>query len=185
MGMDDAPLNTFFDDLAWQREVRDRVLVPWYHEHVHEGRFVLLDGEGLPLDIQRQFGADTLIQARSGDAVGIEEKIVRWKGRHYTSLCLETDSCTVRGRESDGWMHTSRADWLLYALQQPCGALRVYLIDLPALRKWFWAGHYEQFAQFGPLNTLNRAKGRLVPIEDIRGAVRMWRYQIAAPKVPF
>ena len=36
----------------------------------------------------------------------------------YDKFCLETLSCSIQGRETDGWMHTGRADGLAYGFEQ-------------------------------------------------------------------
>lgn len=172
---------TFARDDAWQRDLRDRVIVPFYEQRTR-GRFVLLDGPGLARELQRQHGVDALLQAADGRAIGIEEKLVRWpaRGHAYTAFVLETASNINAGRERDGWMRTSSADYLLYGFEQPDGTVDAYLIDFPALRRWFEPLE-ETFATFetrGASDSPNRSVGRVVPIADVMRNVTAWKIEL-------
>ena len=90
--------------------------------------------------IQRNCHVDCIVASQRGGSVAIEEKIVRWPGRHYTAICIETHSNLERTRETapDGWIYTSVADYLLYAFEQEDErSLRVSVFNLPKLRDWF------------------------------------------------
>jgi hypothetical protein len=127
--------NSFFRDDAWQRQVRDAILVPHFYGSARfNGRYMLMDKGRCASVIQRRLSVDTIVQSKTGSAVCIEEKIVRWPGYRYDSLCLETDSCTKRGLESEGWMRYGAADYLLYCFAQKNGDLDCWLIDFPALK---------------------------------------------------
>ncbi|MBF0160026.1 MAG: hypothetical protein HQL58_10950 [Magnetococcales bacterium] len=172
-------------DNSWQKHIRDEILIPqFYRVQATEGRYVLLDKGGLATRLQRELGMDTIFQAEGGEVVTIEEKIVRWHAYAYAAFCLETHSCTVPGHESDGWMVYSKADYLLYCFFRPGHGLDCHLIDLPKLREWFWPIH-EQFSTFGPLATLNRTMGRLVPVQTVYDHVPVWWFplQPAQPEV--
>lgn len=174
-------MSDFDRDNEWQRGVRDRVLAPaFYGKFAQDGRYVMIDKGRLATVLQKRFAVDTIAQSRSGAAVCVEEKIVRWPGRAYDAFCLETHSCTVPGRESDGWMIYGMADYLLYAFHQSDDSLICYFIDFPALQRWFWLS-VGRWPQFGPLDTLNRSAGRLVPIASVMSAVPAWRRHIRAP----
>jgi hypothetical protein len=166
--------NDFARDDAWQRTVRDGVLVPWYAKTF--ANFVLLDGLGLARILQKRDGVDTVVQSIDG-AIFIEEKIVRWPGFQYTDYCIETQSCTTPGHESPGWITTGRADRLLYCFEQADGGLHAHWIDFPKLRAWFLP-RQEEFATWGPLETLNGSKGRKVPIAAVAAAVPVKRYSL-------
>jgi len=172
---------SFARDDAWQRSLRDRVIVPFYEQRTR-GRFVLLDGPGLAKELQRQHGVDALLQAADGRAIAIEEKLVRWpaRGHAYTSFVLETASNINAGRERDGWMKTSSADYLLYGFEQPDGTVDAYLIDFPGLRRWFEPLE-ETFATFETHSTPdspNRSAGRVVPIADVMQHVTAWKIEL-------
>lgn len=173
---------SFARDDAWQRDLRNRVIVPFYQQRTR-GRFVLLDGDhGLAKELQQQHGVDTLLQAADGRAIGIEEKLIRWPERDhaYTAFVLETMSNINVGRERDGWMKTSSADYLLYGFEQPDGTVDAYLIDFADLRRWFWPLE-ETFATFETESTRdspNTSVGRVVPIADVMQNVTCWKLEL-------
>jgi hypothetical protein len=177
-------MNEFLRDNAWQQSVRDEVLAPgFYGQHAYMGRYVLIDKGRLASVLQKRFAVDTIVQARDGRAICIEEKIVRWPGYHYRFFCLETHSCTRKGYESDGWMRYGEADYLLYCFEQECGGLSCYLIDFPALKTWFWPLE-DIFKEFGPLPTFNATMGRLVPITVVQENVRTWHFTVSKKFAP-
>ena len=173
-------MNHFATNDAWQREMRDVVLVPWYYSFAFEGRFVLLDGSRTPAErlIQKQAGIDTIVQVRAyNEWTSIQEKIVAFpkNGRPYTAICLETDSCTIPGYESKGWMHYGCADRLLYCFETFEHDLDCLDIDFHALRAWFWP-RVTSFRTFR-MEEENRTAGCVVPIADIEfGRVPMNRF---------
>jgi hypothetical protein len=177
-------VNDWLEDDKWQKEQRDVLLAPFFYgQHARDGRYVFMDKGRLATVLQKRFAVDTVMQCKSGASVCIEEKIVRWKGKVYDAICLETHSCTKEGHESDGWMVYGEADYLLYCMQQADGSLHAYLIDFPKLKEWFWP-RVDSFAVFGPLKTLNATKGRVVPLADIHaGDVPISKHIICAPKV--
>ncbi len=146
----------------------------FYGVYAINGRYVTIDKGRLAHVLQRRFAVDTIVQGSNGSAICIEEKIVRWPGYHYQSFCLETNSCTVPGHESDGWMVYGKADYLLYCFQLEDGGLDCWLIDFAKLQEWFWPLK-EMFPTFLMSETLNKTCGRLVPIEDVRTNVPTWR----------
>lgn len=168
--------NNFHADDEWQRRVRDALLVPWYDAHSN-GRFVLLDRGQITTFLQRE-GIDTILQARDGATVAIEEKIVRWKGVAYDAYALETESCTNPGYERRGWMHHGQADYLLYAFEQADGSLNVDLIDFPKLRAWFLPLE-DTFPTF-QMQERNRSRGRVVKIAAVKANVPVRSFHLAA-----
>lgn len=165
-------MDEFARDNDWQAAMRDRFLVPFY-EKKWRGRYRLLDGR----EMQGRIGADTAIFT-AGGVIRIEEKIVRWPGYEYLDFCLETMSCTVPGREKEGWMRTSNADWLLYCFSQKDDrGLLCYLMDFPTLKVIFTENE-ECFKVFGPLDTLNRSSGRKVPIRIIAKAMKVYKFSL-------
>lgn len=169
-------MNEFHRDDHWQREIRDRVLVPEFYQKRTDGRFVLMDKGRLAGFMQKRMAVDTIAQRRSGEAVSVEEKIVRWKGRVYTAFCLETHSCTVKGRESPGWMVYGDADYLLYCFQQDDGSLLCYLMDFQRLKEWFWP--LEDRWPTTETTQINRTRCRKVPIAEVQAAVPCWRFRL-------
>lgn len=173
---------SFCEDNQWQREIRDRILAPnLYGKYSVGGRYVFLDRGGMASLLQKRHAVDTIMQRGAGEAVCIEEKLTRWKGRAYSNFFLETKSCTVPGHESDGWMVYGSADLLLYGFVQEgeCSVL-CYLIDFQQLKQWFWPRH-ETYPRYVMPNTTNHTEGRLVPIEDVRNSpVSCKRFSIRA-----
>lgn len=161
--------NHFQSDDAWQRGVRDAVLVPQFYQARVGGRYVLMDKGRLSTFLQRRMAIDTVVQAKDGGALGIEEKIVRWPGYRYQSYCLETESCTVPGHESAGWMQYGDADYLLYCFQQECGGLDCDLIQFQRLREWFWP--LEATLPVFQMQTQNKTRGRKVPVATVKANV--------------
>ncbi len=132
-------MSRFHTDDGLQKGVRDAVIGPGlYGPHSLDGRYIFLDKGRLATILQRRYSVDTILQTQSGEAVAIEEKIVRWPGYKYDSLTLETKSCTVPGHESDGWMVYGDADWLNYAMCQEDGSVLCYFIKFPELKDAFW-----------------------------------------------
>jgi hypothetical protein len=139
------------------------------------GRYVFIDKGALAMQWQRDFAVDTVMQGRNGGALCIEEKIVRFpeNGRPHTRFCLETRSCTVPGREKDGWMCYGRADLLLYcfaAHRDPVMELDCYSIDFSALRKWFWTRLPSANWHTHRTEQINHTESRLVPIAEVQSA---------------
>lgn len=168
-------------DDTWQREQRDRILVPGFYDDKWPRAYLLLDSRSSPFaaTIQRH-GVDTLVTAK-GRVCTIEEKIVRWKGRPYESLCLETKSCTIPGREAPGWMVYGAAEWFLYCMMQEDGAsLLCHLVeDFQKLKVWFWPKEKE----FPIARGDNGAVNRLVPAELISKKVGLRKFLVRAPSV--
>ena len=166
-------MSDFHRDDAWQKMVRDSVLAPaFYDGRAVRGRSVYLDKGKLATTLQKRFAVDTILQAKNGGAVCIEEKIVRWPGYRYNSYCLETDSCTKPGHESKGWMHYGQADYLLYCFMLD-DRIEWDLIDFPKLQAWFWPVH-ETLPKFGPLPTFNATAGRKASIITVKANVPTW-----------
>jgi hypothetical protein len=163
----------FHEDDAWQRGIRDRILCPvFYRSYALEGRYVVVDKGRLATLLQRRCAIDTFLQGEAGTCLCAEEKIVRWpkRGKPYTAYSLETMSCTVPGRESPGWMRYGRADLLVYCFHQADDSLIVHVVAFRPLQQWFWLNE-TRFSTFGPLETLNRSMGRVVPINDVADQV--------------
>lgn len=176
-------MNDFHKDNDWQRRVRDKVLAPgFYGNYAVDGRYVFIDKGRLATKLQKQFAVDTIVQGKNGAAICIEEKIVRWPRSNipYTAFTLETQSCTVPGHESAGWMTYAEADYLLYCFEQRDGDLDCYLIDFQKLQEWFWE-HETEFSIFR-METANRTIGRVVPVSAVRANVPMWQRQVSRAK---
>lgn len=169
-------MNDFERDNDWQRKMGDRFLASFYGEYSKVGRYVFIEKSRCSALLQKRLAVDTIVQSPNGSSVCIEEKIVRQK---WPCFFLETDSCTVHGYESEGWMKYGMADYLFYCFY--CGDhLESYLIDFIKLRNWFWPVHENYNAHVMP-NTRNHTKGRLVPIVDVTSNVPTKSFNIYEP----
>lgn len=170
----------FRADLRFSQEMRDRFLTSFYGGFALQGRYVFVDKSRCSTILQKRIAIDTILQSKMGGSICIEEKIER---RFTGNLALETDSCTVVGHESKGWMHYGQADYLLYAFvisqhQEPVG-LDIYFMDFQALRAWFWKA-WERFPERTLPDTHNHTRIRLVPIVEIGYAIGYFRYRAGA-----
>ena len=167
-------LSEFFRDLRFTGVMRTRWLEPYlYGRYSHEGRYVIVDKSHCSTLLQKQLAVDTIIQTKEGASLCIEEKIERWpdNDRPRVNFFLETDSCTVPGREKQGWMHYAQADYLLYAFElRTHDGLDVYFLPFQPLKLWFWQ-HYEAY-ETRTINQWNRTRGRIVPICDVVEAMK-------------
>jgi hypothetical protein len=170
-------MNEFVTDNVWQRQMRDEFLVPFYRKTF--AGHVLLDDDGRFSKSQQERDVDTLAWKTDGKVIAIEEKIVRYPGRIYTAVCLETESCTTPGRIARGWMWYSAADILLYCMQTETGDLDCRSIDFPKLYDWFWPLENE-FPLHVMANTINKTASRIVPIERIEPFIRS-RFTLTRP----
>jgi hypothetical protein len=103
--MGESGMNEFIERQDWSRRMRDKILRPFYKEHSRDGDMVFLDGSSAFIKIlQKVFHADTLLTRISdGEKVVIDEKI---RSRYFDDFLIETDSCTVPGKESAGWFYS-------------------------------------------------------------------------------
>lgn len=163
-------MNQFNRDDRWQRECRDQFLKPFY-SWLSSGRFVFLDRGPLVKELQTQMHVDTFLQDCDGYLIGIDEKLVRWPGYEYTHYTLETQSCTVPGRLSKGWMYSSKCDLLVYCFQRPNDRCVVHTIPFKNLQTWFFESsrfsRYERWVS----DQINRTECYKVPIADVFASV--------------
>lgn len=169
----------FHAALQYSQEMRDRFLGPYfYQKYALEGRYVFVEKSACSTLLQKQLAVDTLVQSPRGGSLCIEEKIEQWPGYWRKNFALETASCTLPGKERPGWMQYAQADYLLYAFAYPGNqGLRVYFIDFPQLREWFW--HLPVRYPAHVMETQNRTRFEKVPIVDVRKAVSVQRYHLS------
>lgn len=161
-------MNNFINDDSWQKQIRNKILEPYYKRISHNERFVFVDKGKLADKLQREMAIDTIIQLRNNGVLSIEEKIVRWPGYKYQSYTLETWSCTVEGREKKGWMYYATCDYLLYCFVQEDGSsLSVHAIPFPKLQSWFFDNdRFEKYRSF-VTEQINKTETKIVPIKDV------------------
>lgn len=171
--------NNFIAALGYSQQMRDKYLTQFYKQYSLEGRYVFVDKSACSTMLQKELAVDTIMQSQKGGSICIEEKIEQ---RFTGNFALETDSCTVPGRLRGGWMRYAEADYLLYAFEQrifdSAIGLDVYLINFPKLRSWFWNIEEAKPERFKPhvMDTLNRTRIKIVPIDDVRREVGLSRY---------
>lgn len=165
-------MNNFECDDKWQKEIRNRILKPWYKNISHEGRFIFCDKGKLASLLQKELAIDTIVQLKNSGVLGIEEKIVNWPGFEYTSYTLETWSCTNPGKERKGWMYYASCDYLFYCfVQEDNKSMWVHSIPFQKLQDWFFGDDkFKQYRQFRT-DQFNHTETRIVPIRDVWVAI--------------
>jgi hypothetical protein len=158
-------MSQFTFDNAWQQGIRDAILKPFYKIRAFEGRFIFADKGKLADILQKEMEVDTILQRKENEIQAIEEKIVRWPGYRYESYTLEIMSCTVPGRERQGWMHYSKCDTLLYCFVQENGSIIAHALPFTDLQKWFFENKDKYKSTF--TKQINRTECKLVPIADV------------------
>ena len=157
-------LDHFNVDDEWQREVRDRVLIPgFYMRYVDDRLFIPTADETPAGKFQQHKMAIDMTIVRDGKRLEIEEKIVRWPGYIYPTFFLETHHKNPPpGWSADGWMRYAQSDILLYAFMRP-DTVGVYMIPFQRLRRWFERveGDFKEHV----LDNNKQSVGRLVPID--------------------
>lgn len=176
-------MSEFESDNRWQNNVRLTLLVPYFYERYFDGNFESIE----PGSARSAGGVDCIANGKRFD-----EKIVRWpvdedgqpRAEGYDAFALETQSCTVAGRERPGWMRTNRVDYLLYCFMSRTGdELRCYQVDFPALQVWFWPriGSWAEWIS----TQINRTACRIVPISEVMSAVWTKEFVVRGPENPF
>lgn len=166
--------NSFAENYAFGVRRYRYLLDVFYRWYCYDGRFVHIDQSPFSQYIQQGLKTDTVIQKTAQVSVGIEEKVVSWpegKGKPHTAFFLETRSCTNPGYESPGWMEDCQADLLLYAFEIKDLGLVIYLLDFPALKRWFWQQYLPHLphSDYGRavMPDANRTEGMVVEIATV------------------
>ena len=110
-------------------------------------------------------GIDVRAQVSDGSRHNIELKT----DRHTESPNLFLEDISNYENKQLGWTMKCEADMLSYGFyDKKCDCLkRQYIIDMPKLKEWF----RENYRNYDPKTIKNigyRARGRAVPIEDIK-----------------
>ena len=173
--MGERDMNQFEVDLQHSESQRNK-LRDFYSIKAHEGRYIFINKDKLISKWLQDNAVDTIMQISNRDEVYIEEKIVRWKGKKYEAMTLEVMSCTVPGREKDGWMKYAKADILAYGFEQEDGSVELYIMNLFKLKDWFW----KNVKNYATTTTeqINRTVCKVVPIKDIQENVGFKKFLI-------
>lgn len=172
--------NEFQRDDQWQKQMRNRFLPATYGKWSVEGRYVLVEKSKYSMMVQKRDAVDTLLQARLDLSVSIEEKMERWPGYPRRNFFCETRSCTVKGRESDGWMCYAKCDCLFYMFAREYDQLLdgYLVLQFPKFQRWFWE-NYRNYTPRTLTHTLNKTCGYPVPILDAIQVAATERYIIS------
>jgi len=171
--------NDFNAALEYSQLMRDTYLVHFYRAYSMDNRYVFVDKSACSSLLQKELAIDTIYHSKHGGSVCVEEKIEQWPGYQRTNFALEIESCTNPGRERKGWMHYAKADYLFYAFAYDGDmGLDAYLIDFPKLRKWFWSLSVRYPTH--TMDTINRTRVELTPIQDVIQAVPTWNFDITS-----
>lgn len=123
---------------------------------------------------QRYLKIDGAYTSPSGWVESFEEKLASWpkNGKPHRALYAETDSCTLAGFHSHGWMHESMADKLTYMYELPFGLYIYFLPFRNGFKPWFWDNLSDKRHRWTEHENgeQNKTKGRLVPLSDIQKA---------------
>ncbi len=159
----------FHESDSMQRRLRDTILVTKFYQVKYDDVITLDGGGDVISDLQIIYGIDTIVKNHGEETITFEEKIVKWKGKKYNSICFETWSCTVPSLKKLGWAHPtkgSNADKLIYCMETKNGDLDCILIhQFQKLKEWFWPRQNNYNATI--TNQRNHTECRLVPIDDI------------------
>jgi hypothetical protein len=118
---------------------------------------------------QRKLKMDLEIELLPSVWFDTEEKIVRWpeSGRPHTAFYYETESCSLPGLITHGWMRNSEAQCLLYAFEILGRGLDIYFSkQFQEIKDKFW---YEiknnpNIFPWHRNRGQNESQGRKVPI---------------------
>ncbi len=172
--------NDFAENFFFGTKKYRHLLEALYKQYSYDGRYVFIDKSRFSTLVQQRLKTDTVIQKDVEASNGIEEKVVAWPVRDYpyTAFFLETKSCTNLGHESDGWMHTCQADYLLYAFEIKDIGLDIYIVDFPLLQQWFWEDDRYARYKWHRMPDQNRTLGHIVNIHHVTACIPTERFLI-------
>jgi hypothetical protein len=118
---------------------------------------------------QRKFKMDLEVELLPYVWFDIEEKVVRWpqNGKPHTAFYYETESCSLPGLITPGWMRDSEAECLMYAFEIPARGLDIYFSkQFQEIKDRFWQAMEKDRNCFHWHRNKgkNESQGRLVPI---------------------
>ena len=119
---------------------------------------------------QRKFKMDLEAMLLPDVWFDIEEKVVRWPiktGKPHTAFYYETESCSLPGLITPGWIQDSEAECLMYAFEIPGRGLDIYFSkQFQEIKTRFWQAMEKDRNCFHPHRNKgkNESQGRLVPI---------------------
>lgn len=148
-------------------------LDPLYARLTNKGYYHLFDYDDINGRMHQQHGADAEHDNYKRSRRLLDEhKLVQYpeNGEPLWRFCMETWSCTLPGKWSDGWMYTSIADNLFYGFEIPLFPVPVvdmFLIyTFQEVKRWFWQQDLTRY-DITTQKTENKTRSVLVPIADI------------------
>jgi hypothetical protein len=161
------------DNDLYTRQMRDRYLRRFYRAIAYKRQFAFLDGTTRTARaVQKSLHFDTLVNTGPNSSLGYEEKIRR---ERRPDFLVETLQSTVTN--APGWILTSAADKLLYALPlEDEDGLDVYIMEMAELQDWF-AEHQEKYTPRYS-RSANRSEFYTVPMEHIFRDLEVQRFEI-------
>ena len=181
----DAQNAIFTANNKWQAAMRNEILVPRYYRVRFPNNFEIIP----PGDERAKGGCDTVAGGKR-----IDEKIVQWPGKNkgqprasaYDAFAFELMSCTTEGREKTGWMFSNEVDYILYCFASlDEDRLDCFLIDFPALHRWFFAtlARDQNTWPRWRSDQINQTECCVVPIDDVVHNVQTEHFVLERPKV--
>lgn len=170
----------YWQDHAWSERTAQRLLdTRLYPCYAYQGRFVRLGSDPHRCEgkIQMRLHADVLMQRDANSCIAVEEKIVRYPGYDYQHLVVETHAqWHPQDAEpcGDGWIRDTQAECLLWAFETRTGGLRLWLLDYPSFRAWFF-DQWHSFARCEVRNGNGITVLRKVPLRAIPRSLARWR----------
>ena len=165
---------------------KDIMLKPYFSRLAFEGRFILTNSEML----QKRLGIDAIIQIGNDfNEISIDTKHI---AGDYNRLFIEEMSCSVEGREKEGWGIRKKGlpDYIMHVLHPACNgcthrgetcmmcnysfekhtAPRAYITSTSKLQQWYLPkmqnGEIERYKLYTSTQ-INKTTGRNIPIETM------------------
>lgn len=162
--------NNFHKDMERQLIARDKFITPLYYEMYGKDRVVLLDDTEDKTEHRflQKAGVDTLIQKsnKKWDIIGVDEKLdFHPFKKKRENFFLEFMSCSLPGKETQGWMTKDTVcDVLLYCfIDQGLSGCQAYFFDFHDLKRWY-EGNADKY-KVATGNNVTYPMGSLIPIE--------------------
>lgn len=155
-------MNEYKRELAFAHE-HEPVLDRFYKKTYPKSTTVRFE-DNTPEQINND--TDLVMTCPDGTELLLEEKIVRSK--NYSCIYVEDMSCPAMGKP--GWIHTSKAHFLVWCFVEPDGSHRVFVINFSKLKKHFLANK-DKYQGHQNMNTLNKSTGYKVPLSDIKECI--------------
>lgn len=156
-GDDKLGRSDFIEDLKQERSDME-IVKNWLHKHLFVGD---LKEATYAEQTQKHIDFHGMLY---GEPKTFEAKI---RYTDYGDLLVETLSNTET--KSLGWIYTTQADYLIYAVLENSTVKKLFIINLPYLKEW-WnrQGRYSKYTtHYGETDNLYKTENKAVPISDL------------------